>query len=209
MDTKLTTQQIQLIDKALIKAGINYIDIRIELTDHIAAALEQKDDRFEHHLKGYMLEHKGELKKLNLRFITIAMCKTYKQLFITMLKPLFLFITAMVFAAGYTINTFLGRESTVIALFLIYIGICCLITDFSGSSLFDATFNRKKQYSYSFGFTFIYMLLFYPTLYLFIHQDYCSNMLLVLCFTLAIALSTAMYVTVKQLNKKYKLQYNA
>jgi hypothetical protein len=207
MHMELSANQIQLIDKALIKAGINYIDIRIELTDHIAAALEQKDERFEHHLKGYMLEHKGELKKLNLRFIVIAMGKAYKQLFATMLKPLFLIITAVIFATGYAINAFFGRADTFLTMFLIFIGACCLITGLSGPYLFNALFNKSKQYSYGFGFTFIYMLLFYPTLYLFIHQEYFNNIIVVLCFTMAITLSLAMYVTVKQLNKKYKLQY--
>jgi len=205
---KLTEKQIALIDKALIKAGINYIDIRIELTDHIAVALEQKDERFEHHLKGYILQHKSELKKLNRRFIGIAMGKAYKQLFITMLKPLFLLITAAVFAIGYALNTFWGRANTILALFLIYMAICCLITSLSGANLFDATFNRKKQYSYSFGFSFIYVLMYCPTMYLFLHQEYCSDKWLVFCFTIVVALSLAMYVTAKKIGKKYKLQYH-
>lgn len=206
---KLTQEQVQYIDKALVKAGINYIDIRIELTDHIAAALEQKDERFEHHLKGYMLKHKSELKKTNLKFIIIAMVKAYKQLFANMLKPLFLVIIVGVFAAGYAINTFFGKANAILTLFLIYIGICCLVSGLSGSNFFDATFNRKKQYSHSFGFSLIYILLYCPTMYLFLHQEHCSNTIIVLCFTVAVVLSLAMYITAKQFNKKYKLQYHA
>ena len=39
MESKLKEAQIACIDKALIKAGISYIDIRMELTDHVAAIL--------------------------------------------------------------------------------------------------------------------------------------------------------------------------
>jgi len=208
METKLTEKQIQLIDTALIKAGINYIDIRIELTDHIAAALEQKDERFEHHLKGYMLAHKRELKKLNIRFIIIAMGKAYKQLLITLLKPLLLVFTAVVFTTGYVINTFFGKAETILALYMVYIGICCLVTSKSGASLFDATFNRKKQYSYSFGFAFIYVLLFYPTMQLVFHEEYFNDTTLIPCFTAVIIFSLAMFITAKQFNKQYKLQYH-
>lgn len=206
---KLTEEQIQLIDNAIIKAGISYIDIRMELTDHIAAALEQKDERFEHHLKGYILKHKSELKKINRRFILIAMGKTCKQLFINVLKPLYIIVAAATCVAGCTLNSFFGRPVTILTLFLIYTLICCLVTNLSGASLINATFNRKKQYSYSSGFSFIYVLLYYPTMQLFLHEEYFSDIMLVFCFTVAITLSLAMYVTARQFNKRHKLQYHA
>jgi hypothetical protein len=205
---KLTEAQIALIDKALVKAGIRYVDVRMELTDHVAAILEQKDERFEHHLKGYILQHKKELKALNRKFIAIAMLKVYKQLFIRMLSPLFLLVTAIAFGVVYVINTVFERAVTILVLFLIFTGICCLIKSLSGFSMIDATFNRKKQYSYSFGFSFIYLLLFYPTLQVFINQDSLSDMILMVYFTIAITLSFAMYTTVRKFNKKYKLKYH-
>jgi hypothetical protein len=205
---KLTEAQIALIDKALVKAGIRYVDVRMELTDHVAAILEQKDERFEHHLKGYILQHKKELKALNRKFIAIAMLNVYKQLFIRMLSPLFLLVTAIAFGAVYVINTVFERAVTILVLFLIFTGICCLIKSLSGFSMIDATFNRKNQYSYSFGFSFIYLLLFYPTLQVFIHQDSLSDMMLMVYFTIAITFSFAMYTTVKKFNRKYKLQYH-
>jgi hypothetical protein len=201
---KLTEAQIALIDKALVKAGIRYVDVRMELTDHVAAILEQKDERFEH----YILQHRKELKALNRKFIAIAMLKVYKQLFIRMLSPLFLLVTAIAFGAVYVINTVFERAVTILVLFLIYTGICCLIKSLSGFSMIDATFNRKKQYSYSFGFSFIYLLLFYPTLQVFINQDSLSDMILMVYFTIAITLSFAMYTTVRKFNKKYKLKYD-
>jgi hypothetical protein len=205
---KLTEAQIALIDMALVKAGISYIDIRLELTDHVTAILEQKDERFEHHLKGYILEHKKELKALNRKFTVIAMLKIYKQLFISMLSPLSLLVTVIVFGAAYTLNIYFERTSTVLALVLTYTSICCLTMSLSGFSIIEAALNRKKQYSYSFGFRFIYLLLFYPTMQVFIHQDFLSNMMLMVYFTIAIALSFAMYTTVRKFNKKYKLQYH-
>ena len=208
MESKLKEAQIACIDKALIKSGISYIDIRLELTDHVAAILEQKDERFEHHLKGYILEHKKELKALNRKFIIIAMLRVYKQLFMNIVNPLSLLVTAIVFGAAYTLNIYFERTSTVLALVLTYTSICCLTMSLSGFSIIDAALNRKKQYSYSFGFRFIYLLLFYPTMQVFIHQDSLSDMMLMVYFISAITLSVAMYTTVRKFNKTYKLQYH-
>jgi len=52
MHNKLTLEQIVLIDAALKKIGIAYIDTRYEMTDHIATALEELPGDFDKKLKG-------------------------------------------------------------------------------------------------------------------------------------------------------------
>lgn len=41
---QLTTQQIQLIDQRLIDYGFGFIDIRIEVLDHILCLIENKEN---------------------------------------------------------------------------------------------------------------------------------------------------------------------
>ncbi|MFD2602369.1 hypothetical protein [Flavobacterium suzhouense] len=57
---KLTKEQIAKIEEYLVKDRIFYDDIRMEMTDHIAATLEEKlkeDGDFELALKEYMNSH--------------------------------------------------------------------------------------------------------------------------------------------------------
>jgi hypothetical protein len=60
---KLTKQQIQFIDNYLQKADIIFVDIRAEMTDHIASAVEEKmqHENLDFYLafKYYMIENKA------------------------------------------------------------------------------------------------------------------------------------------------------
>lgn len=62
---KLTQEQIQFIDNYLKNSGVEYIDVRIEMLDHVASAVEIKmvEDRqgFYETFKTYMLVNKKEL----------------------------------------------------------------------------------------------------------------------------------------------------
>ena len=39
---KLTKENIQFIDKYLVKRGVKYLDVRVELIDHLASEYEEK-----------------------------------------------------------------------------------------------------------------------------------------------------------------------
>lgn len=64
---KLTQDQIHFIDTYLIKTDIRFIDVRMELLDHIATALEQdmtvNNRSFYDAFKDYMVQHKKQLEK--------------------------------------------------------------------------------------------------------------------------------------------------
>lgn len=202
---KVTAEQIQLIDKALIKIGINYADIRYEMTDHIAADLEQKDDRFEHHLKGYMLQNKSELKRTNRRFIFIAMGGAYKKFFTNMLKPWSLVIFAAMFALGMLLIKSLGREDAVMALFYFFIAFSCLLS----TPVIYKALTRKNQHSLDFGFSFINLIILYPTIYMVDYQTTIENDIMVaLYYAVVILISVIMHITMWQFNKQFKLRYN-
>lgn len=58
---KLTPEQIESIDALLCMKGVNFIDIRYEMTDHIASAMEEKEGDFKTNLKEYFITHNLQL----------------------------------------------------------------------------------------------------------------------------------------------------
>ena len=66
---KLTTEQIQFIDKYLQKADVIFVDIRSEMIDHVATAVEEKMEsehiEFYDAFKDFMIFNKRELLKRN------------------------------------------------------------------------------------------------------------------------------------------------
>lgn len=66
---KLTNQELQFIDKYLENSDVKYLDIRMELTDHIASAVENKMQSenldFYDAFKEYMVVNKKALLKRN------------------------------------------------------------------------------------------------------------------------------------------------
>lgn len=65
---KLTSKEIRFIDTYLKKSGINFLDVRIEMTDHVASAVEddlEKDPEkgFYRVFKSYMVKNKKSLIK--------------------------------------------------------------------------------------------------------------------------------------------------
>ena len=65
---KLSAQNIQFIKKYLKTSGVEYLDIRMEMTDHVASEIESRmaggDPRgFYTIFKEYMIKHKADLLK--------------------------------------------------------------------------------------------------------------------------------------------------
>lgn len=65
---KLTTENIRFIDRYLKKSGVEYLDIRIEMTDHVASAIERDLEKgissnFYNAFKAYMVRNKKNLLK--------------------------------------------------------------------------------------------------------------------------------------------------
>jgi len=69
---KLSKENIQFIDTYLKNSGVFYFDIRMEMLDHIATAVEDKmeteDLDFYDAFKGYMVVNKSEILKGNKEF---------------------------------------------------------------------------------------------------------------------------------------------
>lgn len=66
---KLSKEQIEFIDQFLQRNDVVYIDIRAEMTDHIATAVEERmqteEGDFYEVFRSYVITHKKELFKMN------------------------------------------------------------------------------------------------------------------------------------------------
>jgi len=96
---KLTKENIQFIENYLENSDIIYADIRMEMTDHVASAIEDKmnqgDQReFYYIFKDYMVENKARLLNDNRKFLRSADKKILRLLIKDLLtvKTLFIFL---------------------------------------------------------------------------------------------------------------------
>lgn len=96
---KLSEGQIRFIDTYLKNSGVKYVDVRYEMTDHVAAALEAMDGDFDENFRQYMLENKMNLLESNRQFGRIADKRAWKMLLRNLIKPRFILIFSGVFAA--------------------------------------------------------------------------------------------------------------
>lgn len=86
--TILTEEQIQFIDKYLQKADVIFVDIRAEMIDHVATAVEEKmqseNIEFYDAFKDFMIFNKRELLKRNKKNF-----KYFQEAIVGFLKTLF------------------------------------------------------------------------------------------------------------------------
>jgi hypothetical protein len=102
---KLTAQDLQFIDNYLTNSGVFYTDIRMEMLDHVASAVEKKmeaeDLIFYDAFKDYMVENKKELMKNNREGFSYKDTKTFKESALFLFKPLSLLSLPFVMAVIY------------------------------------------------------------------------------------------------------------
>lgn len=109
---KLTSEQIQFIDKYLLKSEIFFVDTRMELTDHIASAVEEKMQSenldFYDAFKEYMVVNKKELLKQS-KTTWADLKKIAKTFFRAFLHPAILIILPL----AYLISDFIHRDDSI------------------------------------------------------------------------------------------------
>ena len=104
---KLTPEQILFIDTFLIKNEVIYVDIRQEMLDHIALALEEKmeveNQDFYDAFKGFMEQHKKEILRNN-KTIRGSYWDAVKKFSMFLLKPYMLVFGGVLFLFFKDIN---------------------------------------------------------------------------------------------------------
>jgi hypothetical protein len=206
MANTITTQQLALIDATLKMLGIGYVDTRFEMADHIATAIEELPGDFDERLRGYIVSHKKDLKRTNRQFMFIAFKKNVKLLLAESVKPWFFLMVAFIFSTAMILTAVLGRANVVLLLFLSFVVLNCITAlPNARKALLD-----KDQYSAVLGFGILPAPLIYISIgMLKWYEEMTSDALVMLCYTLLISFSVLILVTTKQVNKQYKLRYNA
>lgn len=130
---KLTKENIQFIDAYLKNSNVEYLDIRIEMTDHVASEIEAKmvqgDVReFYEIFKSYMLEHKKGLLKNLKKFKWQATKKAFKQIFINSYQPKTLFLTGLTVLLMFFVGKIFSKYSDDFASLFMLASIMILIT---------------------------------------------------------------------------------
>jgi hypothetical protein len=98
---KLSKEDIQFIDTYLENSEVVYVDIRMEMVDHVASDIEGRiqvgDTReFSYIFKDYMVENKAQLLEDNKQFLKSADKKIGKAL----VKEIFSPVTPLIFLAS-------------------------------------------------------------------------------------------------------------
>lgn len=202
---KATSHQIYCINEALKKIGVSYIDIRYEMTDHIATTLEEKVGDFEDNLSEYIITHKNELRKANRKFVFISMVNAYKKLLANMFTINFLALFVIIFINASLGRLFIERESVIRIMFIAFSAVVC-ISYFPG---LYSVLKKRDSHSYSHGFSFLGLIMLYPSIFMMGWQrEIADDTLVLLYYTAVLSISIIMNFTIKQFNTQYKLRYN-
>jgi len=112
---KLNAEEIKFIDTYLENSDVNFADIRMEMVDHVASAIESEmkagDARaFYDIFKDYMVVNKATLLKNNKQFIRATDKKLLKLVFKTMLSWRGLVFYLVSFALLYALAMNLNQQ---------------------------------------------------------------------------------------------------
>lgn len=213
--TKLTKDQIQFIDTYLKKSDVIYDDIRLEMVDHVATAIEtelsqDEDKEFYDVFKAFMVKHKKELLDSNKKFIKKSALKVAKHMLNVLVSAQGVFTLLITALVVFWMYTFLDAKYFYYTLDLAPF-VVILIAMF-GIKVYRV--NRKPlKFSalhqlgfYALAFTQIYNAIFNP--FVLSKNDnlsFSNTSIIVLSLLLFIAL--VFMLTAFQLSKSYAQKY--
>lgn len=206
MMNRLTNNQIKFIDRYLENSGVEYPDIRFEMTDHVATALETVKGDFNENFRQYMLLHKKELLEYNKKFAALARKRALAMLLKTVTSPLFIFVWGILFGISYLFiisypNVANGDVLTnIFGVILIILGaysfIVRLLDNVKNGSVADKLFNISA--------VSVYLLVV-----VFKIERLIDNQIFLLgYYTFLVCFSCSSYLSFKKLKSKYKMQYD-
>lgn len=204
---KLTQEQVNAVDKALWDIGIRFLDIRIEMTDHAATAIEPTEGNFNANLTKYIADNKKELKKNYSQFRTNASVKAVKLLLWNMLSSRFVAILAIVYALVFAEYKFVGLEQTfnmfiILSVIVIPLGwIYITFISFTQQRRLFSTANRLLN-----SFSGVAFLLCFPLRDM-IYKMEISDAAKLLFYAFVISFYIMIAITYRFLTKFYKSRY--
>lgn len=109
---KLTTENIRFIENYLKNSDVKYLDVRLEMTDHVASEIEDEmnhGDKREFYdiFKSYMVKNKAELMKNMKKFRRQADKRVLKLVFKNSYQPKVLFFFLVLIGTFFLIKDFI------------------------------------------------------------------------------------------------------
>lgn len=213
---KLDKDDIIFIDTYLHNSAVNFIDIRLEMVDHVASEIEMRmangDSRdFYYVFKDYMVENKADLLDNNEKFIKSADKFIGKRWLKHILSIRGVFVFAVAFIGLYGIVYFYN-DITAFKIFRnIPLGVLVLVT------IIYLAFIRRRKARYSaierLGFFFLFLtqlIDFFMKIKIMDSGFMEENNLIALVFlSILITLSVCLLSTAFQLKKEYQLKFNS
>jgi hypothetical protein len=202
---KLSKDQILFIDRALADAGFMYHDIRYEVTDHIAAALEQQEGDFNTAFTSYVAVHGSELFTIKRQFVKIAMRRAIIALFKNLLRSWAIISVAAVTALGMYAHNFYERADvadTLQQVFYMVLFITLMLPFyryFKGKPVYTAVAKAA-------GTLGLVICIGFPSLR--VHRLLRNSDLIFTYYGLLITVAIALLITVLKLERTYKLRYH-
>ncbi len=201
---KLTPNQLKFIDNYLLHAGIKYADIRFEMTDHVASALEEMSGDFTDNLKEYMLQHKAGLLENNRAFTRMALGRAWKTLGQTLVKPAFLLLFALNALGFLYLKENVGFEQASDIMRTLY---SVVVIVAALHNVYDR-YVVKMKFSVSDKLLTTVCLAMYWVVYMMHMETHIKNQaLLMVYFALVDTVVIAVYYTFTTLTKRYKSQF--
>lgn len=210
----LQKDQIQFIENYLENSNIRYADIRMEMTDHVASAIEMRirsgDNRaFYDIFKDYMVEHKSTLLKNNKAFIKSADKTILKQFGNRLIRPTSIVFSAIMFIVFRKLLHNIDPEtlrSLIYALPILSIVPFCIVY------LLTIKWFKLSRFSGIERLGFVYVMVFQLyNLVISLLRIHLRNpedvFILALSFALVLTISLSMvFLTIKTVNQ-YRLEY--
>lgn len=206
---QVTDNQIKFIDQYLENSGIKYLDIRYEMTDHVATVLEEKEGDFYDEFKAYMALHKKELLESNNKFSKIARNKATKLLFGNLLSVKGLFITGSLFGLSLLGLNHMNFEKLVYVFYLTYF---VLILVISGFNIYHKRIKKEKLWSGTHKLMEVVSFILNGVMIFGINtfkapKEKGNDFYFIIYQCVIVSIIVMTIVTSRQLMKKYKLRY--
>lgn len=141
---KLTSEEIKFIDNYLINSEVVHLDIRLEIIDHIATAVEHRMNSsgtdFYSTFKEYMIENKQALLKGNKMFPKAALKTTFLFFIKFLIKPcmlLLFFVLLFSFYILFTLYSITVTETRTIIHCVIIAAACLQLSQYRKNNRFS------------------------------------------------------------------------
>lgn len=198
---KLTPKQIKFVDDFLYNAGVYYIDMRCEMTDHVATAIENMDGDFAQNFFAYMAVNKRELLAGNKKFKAGAMSRAVGMFWENYKNPWFITGIALITVASVLLGGRFGYDY-VYGYFMI--GHLVIYAAFYVAWVY---FWMVKRNRYSVVDRLLLVGWFVPMLFR-LENSIENDILRIVFVSLYSSIIIGLLVTIISVHKKYKLYYN-